>query len=158
MTTKSLFLIMTVASCSAAAQDIGRVISSTPVKQHVTVPRQVCTIEQSGAASASAAPQCVTRGVEELQTVAYNVVYEMGGKQYAVQLPYAPGSTLSFQSPAAADANGAAAPVQDAVNAIPVTPVIVAPPYYYYDPFYPPIGFDFRFGWRGHGHGHGHGH
>jgi len=195
MNTKLLFFVMSAASCGVYAQDIGRVISSTPVTQHVMVPRQVCTTAQpapaqseaavpasdsasapapapapvsaASQAPASGAQQCVIRAIDELQTVAYDVVYELGGKQYSVQLPYAPGPTINFQSPAPA-AGSSVAPAS-ASAPMPVTPstvyvvpadpvVVVAPPVYYYSPYYAPyapvgvgIGLDFRFGggWGG---------
>jgi uncharacterized protein YcfJ len=44
---KSLFLLAALAACGvASAQDVGRVISSTPVYQQVAVPRQVCSNQQ----------------------------------------------------------------------------------------------------------------
>jgi len=41
-----LLLAALVASASSMAQDVGRVISSTPVLEQVAVPRQVCTVQQ----------------------------------------------------------------------------------------------------------------
>jgi uncharacterized protein YcfJ len=38
----SLFALAALASASGFAQEVGRVISSTPVVQQVTVPRQTC--------------------------------------------------------------------------------------------------------------------
>ena len=140
-------LMLTAGLC--AAQEVGRVISSTPVFQQVTQPRQVCTTEtvatpsqRSGAGAAlgaiaggalgnavgqgngravatmlglfggavlgdrvegQGAPQyqnqqrCTTQTVWENRTSHFNVVYEYGGKQYAVQLPRDPGPTLNLQ-------------------------------------------------------------
>lgn len=42
-----LFLAALVASASSMAQDVGRVISSTPVLEQVAVPRQVCSVQQA---------------------------------------------------------------------------------------------------------------
>jgi uncharacterized protein YcfJ len=133
----------------ALAQDVGRVISATPIIQQVGVPRQVCTTEQvavqqqksgagalmgaiaggamgyavgGGAGKAAAtvlgliggaalgdtveggrsaqdqnAQRCTTQNFFENRPVAYNVVYEFGGKQYSVQMPNDPGPTLQLQ-------------------------------------------------------------
>lgn len=45
---KKLFLLTVVAAASTfvVAQEVGRVISSTPIIQQVSVPRQICTTEQ----------------------------------------------------------------------------------------------------------------
>ena len=41
-----LFALLTLGAASSFSQEMGRVISSTPVTQQVAVPRQVCTTEQ----------------------------------------------------------------------------------------------------------------
>jgi uncharacterized protein YcfJ len=133
----------------AQAQEVGRVVSSTPVIQQVAVPRQVCNNQQvvtegqksgagalmgaiaggavgnsmgqgSGKAAATALglfggailgnniegagqPQvrnvqsCTTQTFYENRVMAYNVVYEFGGKQYTVQMPQDPGPTVRLQ-------------------------------------------------------------
>ena len=44
---KNLVLpLLVLTSCAALAQDIGKVLSSTPIVQQVTVPRQVCSTAQ----------------------------------------------------------------------------------------------------------------
>ena len=138
-----------IASGATLAQEVGRVISATPVVQQTNVPRQVCTTEQvaqqqpkSGAgamlgaiaggamgyaigggagkaaatvlgliggaavgdnieggqsAQAQNAQRCTTQNFVENRPVAYNVVYEFGGKQYSVQMPNDPGPTLQLQ-------------------------------------------------------------
>ena len=59
----------------AAAQEVGRVISSTPVTRDV--------------------------GAQQKQTIGYKVVYEYAGKQYTTQMAEDPGATVSLQiSPA----------------------------------------------------------
>jgi uncharacterized protein YcfJ len=133
---------------AAMAQEVARVISSTPVVQQVAVPRQVCTNQAvgytepksgvgavmgavagaglgnafgqgGGRALATAVgviggamvgnniedsntqvhnvQQCSTQNFYENRTVGYNVVYEYGGKQYAVQMPNDPGATVQLQ-------------------------------------------------------------
>ncbi|MDE2418005.1 MAG: glycine zipper 2TM domain-containing protein [Burkholderiales bacterium] len=201
----------------ATAQDMGRVISSTPVMQQVGVPRQVCTTEQvevqppksgagaalgaiAGGALGSAAghgpgraaatvigaiggavvgdriegtpdtqiqsvQRCGMQTFFENRTVAYNVVYEYAGKQYAVQMPNDPGATIALQvAPVGANAQGTIsgpAPLhQSPIYIQPATSVIVTRqfyPYYYPQPLYAPIAIDLGFGYRDIRWGRGHG-
>jgi uncharacterized protein YcfJ len=214
-------------STMAAAEEVGRVISSTPVIQQVAVPRQICNnqpvaVQQpnSGGGAALGAvvgglagntighgtgraaatllgvlggaavgnsiegsgnyvqnvPQCSTQTTYENRTVAYNVVYEYGGKDFSVQMPYDPGSTIRLQltpvgtnAPAPADANYAAAPATaapgTAVGVIVGQPMVAPaypvaypayPAYYYPRPYYyPPIGLSLGFNFSsGHHHRH----
>ena len=87
-----LFLLATTAATSASAQDVARVVSSTPVTQQVGVPRQACATVATGAP-----PQCSTQTIYENRAVGYKVVYEYAGKQYSVQLPQDPGPTLQLR-------------------------------------------------------------
>ena len=86
-----------VALIPAWAQDIGRVISSTPVEQPVQTVRQVCSVPPSGNASAGQAQQCGNQTFTENRTVAWNVIYEHQGRAYSVQMPYNPGATVRLQ-------------------------------------------------------------
>lgn len=176
----------------AAAEEVGRVISSTPVIQQVAVARQVCNnqpmaVQQpssgagaavgmiaggllgntighgSGRAAATLigalggaavgnnieggsgnyvqnVPQCSTQTSYENRTVAYNVVYEYGGKEFSVQMPYDPGSAIRLQvTPVAANApssfegsyanNPNPAPPGTAVGVIVGQPVAPTPAY-----------------------------
>ncbi len=190
------------------AQDMGRVLSSTPVVQQVAMPRQVCSNEQisyqgpnsgagaligaiaggalgnatggrgAGRAAATAigmvggavlgdrlegpAPErseivqrCGVQNFYENRTVGYNVVYEFGGRQYAVQMPNDPGPTIAIQvSPLGGGLAPQAPPVafveQPATNYVTV-PVART----YYRPFYyPPVIVPFGFYGQGYGHGH----
>jgi uncharacterized protein YcfJ len=108
--------------------------------------------------------RCGTQTFYENRPVAYNVVYEFGGKQYAVQMPNDPGPSIALQvSPVGASAP-MAAPAPTIAVAPPVfvqAPVVVmsqpAYPVYYTRPYYPPIsvelGYGYWGGYRGH-HGH----
>ncbi|MEQ1516397.1 MAG: hypothetical protein ABL931_07915, partial [Usitatibacteraceae bacterium] len=60
----------------AAAQEVGKVISSTPVLKRVTEPRKVCTTEADGRQN------CRTDSVTEDRNIGYKVVYEYAGKQH----------------------------------------------------------------------------
>jgi uncharacterized protein YcfJ len=197
-------LLITSGACMA--EDVGRVISSTPVVQQVGVPRQVCSTEQvavqapksgagavmgaiaggamgnavgRGAGNAAAtmlglvggaivgdriegAPpsqlqnvqHCAIQTFYENRTVGYNVQYEFGGKQYAVQLPQDPGPTIRLQvTPVGAVTQSpmAAAPAPMEYAQAP-TYAVAAPaqPVYYAQPYYPPVSIGLGFGYWDH--------
>ena len=75
----------------AAAQEVGKVLSSTPVLKRVTEPRSVCTTGSDGRQS------CRTESVTEDRNIGYKVVYEYQGKQHTVQLPFQPGATIPLE-------------------------------------------------------------
>jgi hypothetical protein len=162
-----------------AAQEVGKVISSTPVLKRVTEPRKVCTTDADGRQN------CRTESVSEDRNIGYKVVYEYAGKQHTVQLPYAPGATIPLDVRVAVQGASTAspAPVSTVYSSEPAvvetvvrervyvdSPYYYSGPYYrgYYDPWYPFIGFGlgytighFSHGWRGHhvgfrGHRGGH--
>jgi len=181
-------LLLSVALVSTGlclAQEIAQVISSTPILQQVGVPRQVCSTEttsagkpQSGtgaavsgrvesgsAAQGQSTQRCDMQTFYENRPVAYNVVYEAGGKQYSVQLPNDPGPTLLLQvGPASAAAPMTPPPVtvsyaqpmvQQPVYVVPAP--VVYPGYYepnYFLPFALGLGFGVWGGFHGHGHWH----
>jgi uncharacterized protein YcfJ len=210
-----IFSAAIVTSGLGFAQDVGRVLSSTPVMQQVAVPRQVCTTEQvavqqpkSGAGAAIGAiaggamgnaigngagkaaatmigivggavvgdrveeappPQiqnmqrCGIQTFYENRPVAYNVLYEFGGKQYAVQMPSDPGPTINLQVSPVGASPQMPAPMVNAVTPQPLyvqeAPYVVAPmatyPMYYPQPYYPPVGISLGFGyWGGYRHHH----
>jgi hypothetical protein len=109
------------------------------------------------------------QNVFENKPVAYNVVYEFGGKQYSVQMPSDPGPTLQLQltpvgtvSPGVAQASTVtyAQPVyQESTYVVSERPVYYGYPAYYSQPNYVPIaalmGVGMWFGSQGHGRGHG---
>lgn len=145
-------------------------------------------IEGAPAPQLQTVQNCSTQTTYENRTVAYNVVYEFGGKQYTVQMPNDPGPTIALQvSPVGGQAAPPAQqpvyqqpvyqqpvyqqpvyqqpvyqqpqyPQQVVVTSVPVYPVVVARPY---GPrYYPPVSLNF--GWNyseGRRHGgNGHGH
>ncbi len=198
------------ALASVWAQDMGRVLSSTPVLQQVAVPRQVCSNEQisyqgpnsgagaligaiaggalgnatggrgAGRAAATAigmvggavlgdrlegqAPErienvqrCGVQNFYENRTVGYNVVYEFGGRQYAVQMPNDPGPTIAVQVSPMGAGMVAQAPAAAVLVQPSTTYVTVPAPRNYYSPFYyPPVVLPFGFYGQGHGHFRGH--
>jgi uncharacterized protein YcfJ len=113
-------------------------------------------------------PQCSTQTSYENRTVAYNVAYEYGGKQYNVQMPNDPGQTIALQvtpagapAQAAADTTAYAGQSGQAVGVIvgQQAPVAVYPAYpsypaYYPGYYYPPVGVSLGFGFFGGGHRH----
>ena len=147
----------------ALAQEVGHVISATPIIQQVGVPRQVCTTEQVAGASTAQAPnvqRCSTQTFFENRPVAYNVIYEFGGKQYSVQMPTDPGPTLQLQVTPVGYARQMPPAPGTVTNAQP-SYVVVEPPVYpgyyepdYFLPFAIGLGFGYWGGWGGHG-GHG---
>ena len=103
---KKLLLVsgLAIASGLAVAQEVGKVISSTPVTREVGVSQRQCAPD--------ARPDDACRPVTnfERRTVGYNVVYEYAGKQYTTQLPEDPGATVNLQiSPAGASRSAAPA-------------------------------------------------
>lgn len=207
---KHFLLLPALCVCGAAmAQDMGRVISSTPVMQQVGVPRQVCTTEQvemqppkSGAGAALGAiaggalgsatgghgagraaatvigaiggamvgdriegtpetqmqtiQRCGTQTYFENRAVAYNVVYEYAGKQYAVQMPNDPGPAIALQVTPVGSSGQMDTPAPMLTQASPVyiqpaTSVVVTRqfyPYYYPQPLFAPISIGLGFGYR----------
>lgn len=96
---KKLLLVsgLVMVSGFTAAQELGKVISSTPVTREVGVQQKQCAPD--------AGPRDACRSVTnfETRTIGYKVVYEYAGKQYTTQLADDPGATVSLQiTPAAA--------------------------------------------------------
>jgi len=100
-----------------AADEVARVVSSTAIMQQVGVPRQACATYSTP----GVAPACSTQTVYESRTVGYNVVYDLGGKRYTVQLPQDPGPTLRIQG-VRGEPVMAAAPVAPAAPLPPAAP------------------------------------
>jgi hypothetical protein len=164
-TMKKLLLLSAslLTSGMALAQEVGRVISASPILQQVTVPRQVCNNEQG----------CSTQNFYENRPVAYTVVYELGGKQYTVQMPSDPGPTVQLQ---VTPVNNQMAPPATLSYAQPVYEqpayVVTTTPLYYdygpsygYNPYYAapnylPLAAFLGLGWAisssNHGHYRGH--
>ena len=93
MNMKKVLLVtgLAVASGFAVAQEVGKVLSSTPVTREVGVQQQQC--------GPDAGPRDPCRSVTnfETRTIGYKVVYEYAGKQYTTQLAEDPGATVSLQ-------------------------------------------------------------
>jgi uncharacterized protein YcfJ len=99
---------------------------------------------------------CTVQNTLENRTIGYNVVYEFGGKQYSVRMPNDPGPTIALQvSPAGAQSQSpvvAAAPVyQQQPEYVQQVPVVISQPVYV-RPYYPPVSFNFGYGYWGGGH------
>lgn len=182
---KKLLMVATLASVSGllpgmvTAQEIGKVLSSTPVLKRVTEPQSSCTNDADGR------QRCTTQMVTEDRQIGYKVVYEYAGRQHTVQLPFPPGPTIELDVvPTAQGAlqSGQPQPTYSSPNPVysgepPVIvervvrePVYVDPPYYparyyypgyAYDPLYPIVGLALGYTigswsrpWGGHWRGH----
>jgi uncharacterized protein YcfJ len=114
-------------------------------------------------------PQCSNQTSYENRTVAYNVAYEYGGRQYNVQMPNDPGKSIALQvtpagAPTQAAADNTTAYAGQSGQAVGVivgqpSPVAVYPAYpaypaYYPGYYYPPVGVSLGFGFYGGGHRH----
>jgi uncharacterized protein YcfJ len=105
-------------------------------------------LEGSGTPQTADVQQCQTQMVYENRTVAYNVVYEFAGRQYAVQMPNDPGPTIQLQvTPVGASAQtiDPVAPAPPIVYQQPT--VIVAAPRVYYPRAYPYYPAPYVVGW-----------
>ena len=165
----------------AVAQEVGKVISSTPVLKRVTEPRSNC------GAAGDVQQRCRTETVSEDRTIGYKVVYEYAGKQHTVQLPFPPGPTIELevtptaQSASGPSTTGAPTPTYTSAERVYVEPiervyrepayvdrVYYSRPYaypysystyypdYYASPVYPLLGvaLGYTLGTRHWGHGH----
>ncbi len=114
---KKLLLVsgLMMVSGFAAAQEVGKVISSTPVTREVGVQQKQCALD--------AGPRDACRSVTnfETRTIGYKVVYEYAGKQYTTQLAEDPGATVSLQITPAVVARAVARP---SLSSSPVTETI----------------------------------
>ncbi len=162
-------LVAAGASCLAQAQEIGRVVSSTPVIQQIAIPQQYCSqdsvvvqganrgggaaigaiaggaignavghgggraastvlgmiggavigdrLEGQGADQVQQVRNCTTQTSYENRVVHYDVVYEYGGRSYAVQMPQDPGPTVRLQV--------------TPIGATPPEPMAVTPPVFH---------------------------
>ena len=111
-------LALLTAAGLSTAQEMGQVISATPIVQQVTVPQQSCyeeTVMPAQRASTGggaivgdqaenrqpAYPQqvqrCQTQNTYENRTMGYTVVYEYAGRQYTTQTATPPGTHIPVQ-------------------------------------------------------------
>ncbi|MBL0121985.1 MAG: hypothetical protein IPP88_04405 [Betaproteobacteria bacterium] len=155
-----------------AAQEVGKVLSSTAVSKRVTEPRSTCVDDADGR------QRCRTEMVTEDRNIGYKVVYEYAGKQHTVQLPFPPGATIELDVTPAVQTlanstlqEAVMAPERvyvDRVERVYREPVYVEPAYYpsqpyyypgyYSSPVYPLLGVALGYTWglgRGGYWGHG---
>jgi hypothetical protein len=149
-----------------AAQDVGKVLSSTPVMKRVTEPKSACTNDADGK------QHCTSQMVSEDRLIGYKVVYEFAGRKHEAQLPFPPGATIpldvdvSAQGAAPTPAMPSYSPAPMVVERYVREPVYVDPVYYparpyyssyYYDPIYPIVGLALGYTIGSYGHGWGRG-
>ena len=96
MRTVSFAVLMALAGANAAGNDFidtARVISSTPIVEIISEPRQECGPAPAQGAQASA-KQCRTVQVSREIIKGYTVVYHYSGRDVTVKLPFDPGPTV----------------------------------------------------------------
>jgi len=96
MRTISFAVLMALAGANAAANDFidtARVISSTPIIENISEPRQECGPAPAQGAQAPA-QQCRTVQVSREIIKGYTVVYHYSGRDVTVKLPFDPGPTV----------------------------------------------------------------
>jgi len=112
--------------------------------------------------------RCSIQTSFENRAVGYNVVYELAGRQYAVQMPQDPGPTIQLQVSAVGASTQMAPPANTVIQTQPVyvqpsSVIVTQPAYpvypaYYTRPYYPPISIEIGRGyWGGSYRGQGHG-
>ena len=92
----SFAVLVVLAGANAAANDFidtARVISSTPIVEIISEPRQECGPAPAQGAQAPA-QQCRTIQVSREVIKGYTVVYHYSGRDVTVKLPYDPGPTV----------------------------------------------------------------
>jgi uncharacterized protein YcfJ len=105
-------------------------------------------LEGSGAPQTTDVQQCQTQMLYENRTVAYNVVYEFAGRQYAVQMPNDPGPTIRVQVTPVGATTQTVVPMEPAPQVVYQQPaVIVAAPRVYYPYAYPYYPAPYVYGW-----------
>lgn len=182
---KSVGILALLVAAPNFAQEVGQVLSATPIVRQVAAPRQVCrtetvayqepksgtgalmgaiaggavgnavgdgagraaatmigiiggaalgdTIESSPVHRQQQVQHCEWQQVYENQTAGYLVVYQYAGRNYTVEWPSDPGSTIALQvSPASA------APVTGTTITAPPGPAVIAYPVYAPPPIYNP--------------------
>ena len=119
-----LAAVSTVFSGFAIAQEVGKVISSTPVLKRVTEPRSTCSNDADGR------QRCRTEMIAEDRNIGYKVVYEFAGRQHTVQLPFPPGPTIeldvtptALSATPASSANSAPTPTYTSSERVLVEPI-----------------------------------
>lgn len=89
----------------AHSEELARVVSSTPVLEQISVPREVCTDQPmvsqprryGSAAEIKSVRTCNFVTQYESRPVAWNVIYEYAGKQYSMQTLSDPGAYVRLQ-------------------------------------------------------------
>jgi hypothetical protein len=78
-------------SAAAAAQEVGKVISSTPITRESTAPRVVCSNDERGRES------CRNVNMTDGASGGYMVEYEYKGKRYTTEMSSKPGATIELE-------------------------------------------------------------
>lgn len=115
-------------------------------------------LENQGGARVQNQTTCSVQNVYENRLVGYNVVYEHGGRQFNVQTPQDPGSTIP--GPGSDVPRPDAPPANVVMTSPPVTTYVTPPPVVYvpapvYNTWPGYTSINLGWGWGG-GHRHGH--
>jgi hypothetical protein len=116
------FVATALVSASSFAQEVGRVISSTPVISQLPVTKQVCNLD------AYRNQVCTNQTEVENRTTGYTVVYEYAGQVYSMYTTSQPGQYIALTA--------ALPPPQQAYpqginnNYVEPYPIYTAPPAY----------------------------
>lgn len=153
-----------VSSGLSLAQEVGHVISATPVMQQVGIPRQVCSTEQVAVQPAKSGAGAVMGAIAG--GAVGNAVGGGGGRAAATMLGIFGGAVLGDRiegAPTAEIQNVQRCAMQTFFENRPVAyNVVLMPPAdtgYYARPYYPPVGVELDFGYRsGYGGYGGHRH
>jgi uncharacterized protein YcfJ len=89
----TVFSLLGLYSVNAAAQEVARVISSTPIISQVQVPRQTCALERNGSFQNQV---CTTQIVIESRATGFTVIYEYNGQLFSTQTAADPGPYLDL--------------------------------------------------------------
>jgi hypothetical protein len=89
----TVFSLLGLYGANAAAQEVARVISSTPIISQVQVPRQTCAFERNGSFQNQV---CTTQTVIENRATGFTVIYEYNGQLFSTQTAADPGPYLDL--------------------------------------------------------------
>lgn len=71
--------------------DTARVVSATPITEHVVVKHECVVASSEGAAAAP----CQTGTASGDRVVGYDVRYEYNGREFSIRMPYDPGPQMA---------------------------------------------------------------
>lgn len=105
LTASAIAAALSASAYAAPSEELARVVSSTPVLEQISVPREICTDQAvvsqprrvGSAAEIKSVRSCHFVTHYESRPVAWNVVYEYAGKHYSMQTATDPGAYVRLQ-------------------------------------------------------------